>query len=266
MKSRFEQFKQDSKEIFESRSILVSLIRKNLFGRYKNSLLGFSWHFIMPLIMLVVYYVVFTEIRRSAIPNFWVYITSALFPFFFMISNLTSGSGTIVSSASMIKKMYIPRELFVIAQVLSSLIVMLIGYSIVVLAIAISGYPLNYAMLCLLVPLIISMTLFVTGYVLFFSSLTVYIRDVQYFLTSLNMVFFVMTPMYFMPEQIAGILGEVIWINPFTYYVMGYHSIVYFGQSPELNVIVMCVLLPVLSLIVGIYTFHKLKGGFAERL
>ncbi len=258
---------QELKLVVDSRNILFSLIKKNLFGKYKNSVAGFAWHFIMPLIMLVVYYIVFTEIRTSVIPDFWVYLTSALFPFFFMITNLTAGSGTIVVNSGMIKKMYMPRELFVIAQVISSLIIMLIGYSIVLFSILLSGYDLNWLSLLYLIPLILFMTVFVVGYVLFFSSITVYVRDVQHILTSLNMVFFVMTPMYFLPDAISGVLSSLIWFNPFTYYVEAYHAIVYFGQFPDLLLSCMCiVILPVLSLVIGSITFYRLEGGFAERM
>lgn len=83
--------RKDLREIYESRNILRSLVSKNLFGRYKNSVLGFGWHFVMPIIMLVVYYVVFTEVRASPISDFWVYIAAGIFPFNFMVSNLTGG-------------------------------------------------------------------------------------------------------------------------------------------------------------------------------
>lgn len=258
--------KKDLREIYESRNILRSLISKNLFGRYKNSVLGFGWHFVMPIVMLIVYYVVFTEVRTSPIPNFWVYIAAGIFPFSFMISNLTGGSGAIVSNSGMVKKMYFPREILVLAHVASNFIVMTIGYVAVLTIIATAGYHLNWIPLLLLPIILLLMSIFTTGYTLLFSSLTVYARDVQYILSSISMVFFFMTPMYFLADSISGILSNVIWLNPFTYYIEAFHSIVYFGEIPEIKIILICTVLSLTSILLGLAVFRRLKRGFAERL
>ena len=109
-------FKNEIKEIYDSRNIIRSLVGKNLFGYYKNSALGFVWHFVMPTVMMIVYYVVFTEIRTVPIPNFWIFMASALFPFTFMLSNLSGGAGSVVANAAMIKKMYFPKEILVFSN------------------------------------------------------------------------------------------------------------------------------------------------------
>ena len=137
------------KEIYNSRNILKSLVIKNLIGQYRSSLLGFSWHLIMPLILLIVYYIVFTQIRASPIPDFWVYLASSLFPFTFMINNLTSGSSCIIHNANILKKMYFPREIIVLSQVISTFIIMLIGYAIVVIGILLTGFGFGISIVIL---------------------------------------------------------------------------------------------------------------------
>jgi len=263
---RRNNFRDDLREIYESRNVLRSLISKNLFGRYKNSVLGFGWHFIMPVIMLIVYYVVFTQIRVSPIPDFWVYIAAGIFPFSFMISNLTGGAGTILGNSGMVKKMYFPREIIVLAYVISNFIVMVIGYTISLFIIAATGYSLKWESLLILPIVLILMAVFTIGYVLLFSSMTVYVHDIQYALNSMSMVFFFMTPMYFMADSISGILRNVIWLNPFTYYIEAFHSAVYFGEIPELKILLACTVLSLVSLMLGLIVFRRLKRGFAERL
>ena len=215
--------------------------------------------------MLIVYYIVFTQIRISNIEFFWIYISSAIFPFNFMVSNLTSGSGCIVSNAGMVKKIYFPREIIVISQVISSFIVMLMGYSIVLVAVVVSGYKVGWILLMLPVMFII-LVMFTLGFTMVVSALTVYVRDVQYFLSSISMVFFFMTPMYFTTDSVDGLLGTIIQINPFTYFVEAFHEIVYYVEMPSLVCIVICVALSLLSFIIGVSVFSKLKKGFAERL
>lgn len=264
--SRNGNIGKDIREIHASRNILRSLVAKNLFGRYRNSALGFAWHFITPLAMLAVYYVAFTGIRTSPIPDFWVYLASGIFPFTFMTSNLAGGAGAVTSNAGMVKKMYFPREILVLAHVISGFITMLLGYIAVLIIIAVSGYPLDPASLLMLPVILVLMAAFTTGYVFLFSSLTVYVRDVQYILGSLTMVFFFMTPMYFITADATGLLGNIIWVNPFTYYIEALHGIVYFGEIPEMKILLMCAVLPVITLVLGLAVFRRLRRGFAERL
>lgn len=261
-----EEIRNNLREVYASRNILRSLVVKDLFGRYRNSALGFLWHFVHPLAMLAVYYIVFTQIRSSPIPDFWVYLASGIFPFSFMTSNLSAGAGTVVQNAGMVKKMYFPREILVLAHVISNFVIMVLGYAAALAIIVLSGYPLQPIPMALLPFILILMAAFTAGYVFLFSSLTVYSRDVQYILGSLTMVFYFLTPMYFLPSDASGMLSSVISLNPFSYYVEALHSVVYFGEIPEMKVLAMCLVLPVLSLAVGLAVFRRLKRGFAERL
>lgn len=267
MYGSFKQFKKDLHEIKESRTILYSMVRKDLFGRYKNSALGFGWHFVMPTMMLLVYYVVFTAgIRVVSMDDFIVFLASGLFLFNFMVSNLSGGAGCVTNNAGMVKKMYFPREILVIAHVTSSFIIMLLGYLIVFALIIVTGFSLNKITL-LLIPVLLALSyIFVLGYVFLFSALNVYAHDVQYFLSSISMVFMFLTPIYFSVNDISGILSTIVWFNPYTYYIETIHLCVYYGSLPGILMILACFLIAIVSLLIGTLTFRRLKHGFAERL
>lgn len=259
------EFKQQIKDAYDSRNILYALVYKNLFGRYKNSFFGFFWHFISPLLLLFVYYIVFTQIRSSEIPEFWIYISSALFPFNFMISNIVGGSGCFVDNSSMIKKMYFPREIIVLAQIISSFIVMIIGYIVVLIVIILSGHSIGFSLL--IIPLfLILIAFFTTGLLLILSSIVVYSRDLRHLLSTISIIFFFMTPMYFLVDKITGIFSFIIWANPFTYFVESLHYIVYYSSVPPFRYFIICSILSLVSLLLGVYVFHNLKKGFVERL
>ncbi len=252
-------------ELKKSKNILKSLVIKNLVGNYKNSALGFMWHFVTPIMMLIVYFIAFTQVRTNPIPDFWIYIATAVFPFTFMTSNLTGGIGCIVSNSQLIKKMYFPREILVLSQIISSSIVMAIGVIIVIVTAIMSGYPITLTWLMLPIALIL-VIIFAMGYVFLLSALTVYSRDVQYFFNSITMLFFFITPMYFTPNSINGIFSFVVYINPFTYYVEFFHQITYYNCLPDLMYLFTCIFASALSLITGLFIFRKLKRGFVERL
>lgn len=252
-------------EIYGARNILKSLIVKQLVGKYRSSSLGFAWHFIVPLLLLSVYFIVFTQMRTSQIDDFLVYLASGVFLFNFMVSNLLNSTDCIVNNSGIVKKIYFPREIIILAQVISSFIVMAIGYAVVLVFMVVFAYPLTYFALLLPLLLFISM-IFVTGYSLIFSSITVYVRDVQHILSSISMVFFFMTPIYFIKDDVSGVLGLFVNINPFTYFVEASHQILYYGGIADGSIFLICVFLALLSITLGILVFSKLKKGFVERL
>lgn len=261
-----QPLKDELKEIYEYRTIFKSLVWKNLFGRYRNSYLGFIWHFFTPVLMMLVYYIGFTEIRSNNMDSFWVFLASGLFPFTFMMSNIVSGSTYVTGSAGMLQKMYFPREIVVLSHVTSSFIVMLIGYSIVLLITVISGFALNWVCIMVVPVVMILMFMFALGCAFLVSSLTVYLRDLQYLLSSVSMAFFFLTPMYFVASETTGILHTVVWLNPLTYYVESFHQLVYWGIMPEWWVLGVAFALGIVLLIVGWFVFNRLKHGFVERL
>ena len=258
--------KSELKEIYEYRTILKSLVWKDLFGRYKNSYLGFVWHFFTPVLMMLVYWIGFTGVRASSMEHFWIFLASGLFPFTFLLANLTGGATYVTSSADMLKKMYFPRVIVVLSHVISSFVIMVIGYLVVAMAVVLFGHPINWVCM-LLIPLFMVMALmFALGCALIVSSLTVYVRDLQYLLGSISMAFFFLTPMYFVAADATGILKTIVWLNPFTYYIESFHQLVYWGNVPDVTMFVGCLVLGIVVLMAGWFVFGMLKKGFVERL
>ena len=206
------------KEYREYRGILYSMIKKNLFGRFDNPFLSFAWHFILPITIMGVYYLVFNTIRVGLVPEFWVYMSSGLFPFIFMMDNLNRGPDAVTSNSEIMNKMYFPKSMVVTSQIISSFIVMIIGYVIVIIGMLAIGHEIGLPAIMLPVILIL-MTIFVTGYVLFLSAVNVYFNDLKYFVNSLSIVFYLITPLYFTMDSVKGIFEYVMMINPFAYYV-----------------------------------------------
>jgi len=261
-----ESIQREIKEIYESRSIFRSLVAKNLYGKYKNSFLGFAWNFVSPIVLMLMYYVIFTEIRTSGIENGWIFISTAIFMFSFLSHCITGGTGIFTSNSAIIKKMYFPREILVLANVTSSMIVCLIGYGIVLTTMAITGYPMDWRTLLVLPPLLLLAYVFGIGCVFFLSSITVYIRDIQYALGMMGIALFIMTPMRYMATDATGILATLIWYNPLTYYVESIHDILFFTQLPNIAYMIACTIISMSMAVVGYSTFRLLKRGFVKRL
>lgn len=253
-------------ELYEFRYMLHSLIRKSLFGKYKNSVLGFLWNFITPLISVLLFYIVFENFSGQSVPYFWAYLCVGMFPVNYMTSNMIGGASCITSNGALIKKMYFPSEMLPLSQASYTLIVFIIAYLIVIALMVITGFPLKISGL-LAFPFIISMMfVFSLGTILFTSAISAYSRDFEYLITALARILFWVTPIVYTIDSISGILSTIIWLNPMTYYVVSFQEILYKGVMPSAGIMASCAVLAIGALIIGTYVFNKLKDGFAERI
>nr|MCR4675092.1 ABC transporter permease [Lachnospiraceae bacterium] len=141
------------KEIYDYREMINSLVRKELRGRYKGSVLGFLWTFINPLLQLLVYTLVFSVIMRSNIEQYYLFLFVALVPWMFFSSALTSGCMVVLSSQDLVKKIYFPREVLPIASTTSNFINMLLSFIVVFAVLIVTGYGIN-PLACLFLPII----------------------------------------------------------------------------------------------------------------
>ncbi len=253
-------------ELYRFRYMFYSLVRKSLFGKYKNSALGFLWNFITPAISILLFYIVFESFMGRDIPHFWVYLCIGMFPFAFMSNNLIGGASNITSNGGMIKKMYFPREILPLSQVAYTLIVFLIAYSIVAILMLITGFPLSSKGLPALPLIILTMFAFSFGTILLTSAISVYSRDFEYLITALARILFWVTPIFYTTDSLTGVLSTIVWLNPLTYYVEGLRDIVYIGIMPETELLIMCTIISAVMLAIGAYVFERLKDGFAERI
>jgi ABC-type polysaccharide/polyol phosphate export permease len=253
-------------ELYRFRYMFYSLVRKSLFGKYKNSALGFLWNFITPTISILIFYIVFESFMGRDIPHFWVYLCIGMFPFAFMSNNLIGGASNITSNGGMIKKMYFPREILPLSQVAYTLIVFLIAYSIVAILMLITGFPLSSKGLPALPLIILTMFAFSFGTILLTSAISVYSRDFEYLITALARILFWVTPIFYTTDSLTGVLSTIVWLNPLTYYVEGLRDIVYIGIMPETELLIMCTIISAVMLAIGAYVFERLKDGFAERI
>lgn len=133
------------KEIYNYRQMIFSLVRKDLRGRYKGSVLGFMWTFINPLLQLMVYTIVFSVIMRNGIEQYYLFLFVALVPWIFFSSALTGGSTSILGSGDMVKKIYFPREVLPMAYITSSFVNMVLSFLVVFAVLLVTGYGFNPA-------------------------------------------------------------------------------------------------------------------------
>lgn len=258
------------KEIYKYREMIYTMVRKDLRGRYKGSVLGFLWTFINPLLQLVVYYFVFSMILGNNIPKFYLYLFVGLIPWIFFSASLTGGSISIIAQKNLIKKIYFPREIIPISYVTSCFVNMLLSFVVVIAVVIFSGVmPSILGIICLPAIMLVEYLLCL-GMALITSALTVYFRDLEHILGIVSMAWMYATPICYPASLVVEKLPErfvfLYNLNPMTPIVEAYRAVLYEGGIPRMETLLSATALGAVFLIIGIFVFRKLNRNFAEEL
>ena len=268
------------KELYAYRQMIFSLVKKELRGRYKGSVLGFLWTFLNPLLQLVVYALVFAFLLGSDIPKYYLHLFVALVPWIFFSSSLTGGSVSVIASKDMVKKIYFPREVLPISYVTSAFVNMLLCFLVIFAVMLIGGTVppegehFHWEALLYLPIIMIVEYLLALGGALLTSGLTVYFRDLEHILGIVTMAWMYLTPVLYSISLVENQLAAhnmtnlmwLYWLNPMTPITVAYRDILYYGQFPHINTLLSAAILGVVVLVVGYWAFRKLQKGFAEEL
>ena len=252
------------RDVYENRIILLAMIRRNTAGRYKNSYLGFLWHLILPVLMIIVLYITFSSIRPRPIPSFWIYLSAGMFPISFISSSLRGRA--IVSNANYITKMKFPREIAVIASALTDFLPVLFAYTVMIMIILLAGQPVNWYGAAILPVELLLMLIFCIGCSFLVSTVTVYVKDIGYFMSVAMRLVFWITPTFFLIDEATGLLATIVYYNPFTYFVETFHDILYYGIVPHTLYFGMSVVLAISFFLVGAAVFFYYEKKLPEVL
>ena len=252
------------KNLYQYRELLKSNIKKEIRGKYKGSFLGVLWSFVNPLLMTLVYAIVFPFILRSGPEHYVTYIVIGILPWNFFTTVISQGTFTILGNAGIIKKVYFPREILPISVATSALVNFLISLPIIFLFLLFSG--IGFSWYILLLPLVIICQYILSlGIIFITSAINVYIRDAEYIINFFIQMLFYATPILYE----SSLFGDKAWIlslNPMTTIINSYRDILYSGIMPNLIQLGLVLVFSILLLLTGILVFRKLEKGFAEEV
>jgi homopolymeric O-antigen transport system permease protein len=254
------------KEIYAYRQMIVSLVRKDLRGRYKGSVLGFLWTFINPLLQLMVYTMVFSVILRAGIDKYYLFLFVALIPWIFFSGSVTAGSSCILSQKDLVKKIYFPREVLPIAHVTTCFVNMLLSFIVIFCVIAVSGTSINLMAICYLPVIMIVEYILALGMTMIFSALTVYFRDLEHILGIFVMAWQFLTPIMYSIDIVPENIMPIFMANPMTPIIIAFRDILYYGRIPDIGTLLHAFILGIVTLFIGYLVFDKLQKHFAEEL
>ncbi len=253
------------KKIYNYRELLKSNVKKEIRGRYKNSILGILWSFLNPLLQLAVYSIIFGALLASGDKTYHIYICVALIPWTYFTTAITQSAFTVIGNADIIKKVYFPREILPISVVTSGAVNFVISTIIILAFVLGSGLGLTKYILLYPVILLVQYVLLL-GISFIVSSITVYFRDLEHIIGIILMAAFYGTPIVYKLEQLPANLQVLMQINPMTHLINAYRDIFYYQRMPDLKAIGILFAGSVVITIIGYFIFKKLQKGFAEEL
>lgn len=276
------------RELWGYRDLIYNLVVRDLKVRYKYSVLGILWSLLNPLLMMLIFAVVFTVVLRQDIKHFSVFFLTGLLPWNFFQASLMGATGTIVGNSGLIKKVYFPREVLPISLVLSNLVNF--GLALLVLGGFLVATGIGFTPYMLWLPIIILIQLlFVIGLGLFTSALNVFYRDTLMILDVALQAWFFLTPIFYpmglIPQTVSvwGILVPVHrlmrWTNPMASIVDTYRTVlygvietqgrqtIYYPPSPPaLDFLLRTGLTALLIFAFGWWFFRRLSPRFGEEV
>ena len=247
------------------RHLLMLLVRRDFISRYRKSVLGVLWSLLNPLLTMLVMTMVFSFLFRRSIPNFPVYLLSGQIVFGFFSESTNRALGAVVSNEGLIKKIYIPKYIFPMSRVFSSLVNFFFSFIAFLLVFVITRAPFHWTIFLIPIPVIYTFV-FSLGVSMLLSSLSVFFNDLTYlyhiFITLLTYLTPLFYPVDILPDQMIPFMG----FNPLYHFVDYTRSLVLYGVVPDLWSNMVCIGFALASLCCGTFVFMSQQEKYILHL
>lgn len=270
------------KAIIAEHELIRSLVSRELKARYKDSSLGLLWSLMRPLVQLLIYYVAIGQFLGAArsIPDFALFVFSGLTIWGFFSEIVSGGTISIINNAGLVKKIYVPREIFPVSVAGGAVINL--GFQLIILIAGcfLLGSPPDPSNLLLAVGSIVLILVFGLAISLMLAALTVYLRDLEHLVEIGLMILFWASPIVYSMSFVHSALGGTVWesiyqSNPITLSIVGMQKAFWSAGSnspgqywpPDLGVhITIALAVSAVLLYFAQRLFQKLQGDFAQEL
>ena len=252
----------DLRELWGYRGLLRDLVARDLKVRYKRSALGVLWTMLNPLFLMAILAFIFSHVLRVTVEHFAVYLLSALVLWNFFAQATSWSTACFLSYGALIKRIYVPRSIFVIATVLAGVVNLLISLVPLALIMLVMGHSFSPALAFLPVPILLA-TLFSLGISLALAPLSIMFADIvpiyQVVLTAWLYLTPIIYPITALPEKYRLFLV----LNPMTHLVEAFRTPIYQGAIPSANVLITSTVAGVGTLVIGWLIFERYSDRVA---
>jgi lipopolysaccharide transport system permease protein len=252
------------------RGLIQSLVARDLKARYRGSVLGFFWSFINPLLLLLIYSIVFKYFlpaRFEGIDHYELFMFCGILPWTWFSSSLLESSGVLIAGGNLIKKVLFPAEILPIVTVFANMVHFFLGLPILAAFLIYYQRPLYLSELAWFPVAVLVQVVLTLGFALILSALTVHFRDLRDILSNLMTFWFFCTPIIYPYWILESWQRKLLNLNPFTHLAITYQEILFF-EGPVGHAFWLLVLgvASVLFFLFAYFVFDRMRDTFAEEV
>jgi len=258
-------FIQHIKELSDYRNLIWVLAWVEFKQRYKNSVLGYFWSLLEPLFMFTILFLVFSNLIQARVEHYQLFLLQGIIMWSFFTRSTTASLMAIAGKQSLVKKVYFPRDILVIAGCITALLMSIFESIVFIVFLLFFRIPLSLNILYL--PIIIFLFfIIVLGTSLVLAALNVYYRDIQYIWALVLQVGFFATPVIYPLSVFPQYLLQILSYNPLAQVIFLARDVTLYSKEPNTASLLFVIFIAAVILGIGYVVFIKLEPRFAEEL
>lgn len=243
------------------RFLLNQLVKRDIKIKYRRSVLGIFWSFLEPLASMVVLTIVFSTLFYRNIENFPIYYLCGMLAYQFFASGTNSAMRSMVSTAYILKTIYIPKYLYSLSVILSNFVTFLLSLIVLFGVMAVTNVNFTIYIIFASLP-IFALLLLTVGVGLIMATLNVFFRDMQYLYGIFLMMLMYLTPIFYPAEIVPASFRFIQDYNPLFAIINCFRSSFLYGTLYNMQDLLFAMGSGIVALVIGIIIFYKFQDKF----
>lgn len=247
---------------YKYRFLMQQLVIKDIKLKYRRSILGYLWSILNPLMIMVIMVIVFSNMFRSDIEKFPVYLIIGQTLFNFMSESTNQAIMSITGNASLLKKTYVPKYVFTVSKVTSSFVNMLFALGALIVVFIVCRVTPN-VYYCLIPLILLQEYVFCLGLGMLLAQGSVFFRDIQYIYNAVITAWMYLTPLFYPITLLPDGLRQVVMVfNPMYFYIAEFRQIVLECRMPDPYLLIAGTVAAILMIVIGTAAFLRTQDKF----
>lgn len=245
--------------------LIKHLAKREIIVRYKQSFLGILWVVLNPFMQMLIMSFVFSYVFKyefKGVP-YPLFMYAGLLPWTLFGNSLNSGMGALIEGAGLLKKIYFPREVLILATLLAKTFDFFLSFSVFIVMMLFYHVPFTWHFF-LFIPILFIQFLFMYGVSMILAVLNLFYRDIQYLVGLVLTLLFYLTPIVYQVESFPQKLRWIFQINPMSVFINAYRQVLLAHDVPKWESLGIGVIVSLVIFVIGYRFFKKMEGRFAD--
>ena len=251
--------------IDEKKFLLKQLVKRDFTTKYKESVLGIIWSFLNPLLIMIVFTVIFSVLFRRQIHNFAVYFLTAKVIYDFFVASTRGAMESIRRNRNILTKIYVPRYMFAMGTICYEFINFLISLIILFAVMIVTGEHFQLMMLASIIPICLLIIMNV-GLGLILAVLNTYFSDIGHFYSVFTLVLMYASAMFYPMEIVPADIQMIFSLNPLYIAIACFRDTMMYGVFPDILSLIYLAIFSIMLFAVGFLLFRIQEKNLTLKL